>query len=200
MAIELPDGRCESNEVLEALRLRAVHARELGYAVIDIAAVLGVCEETVSRWCSRYDRGGREALPGDRTGRPMGSGRLLDREQEQGIRQAIETKTPQELEIPSARWTRQAVRESIHQQIGIRLPIRTVGEYLRRWGFTPQKPVRKAYKQDPKAIAEWLEKTYPAIERQAAKEGGEIHWGDETGVRSTCQHSRGYARPGRHRS
>ena len=196
MAIESPDGRCESNEVLEALRLRAVHARELGYAVIDIAAVLGVCEETVSRWCSRYDRGGREALPGDRTGRPMGSGRLLDREQEQGIRQAIETKTPQELEIPSALWTRQAVRELIHQQIGIRLPIRTVGEYPRRWGFTPQKPVRKAYKQDPKAIAEWLEKTYPAIERQAAKEGGEIHWGDETGVRSTCQHSRGYARPG----
>ena len=109
MAIELADGRCESNEVLEALRLRAVHARELGYAVIDIAAVLGVCEETVSRWCSRYDRGGREALPGDRTGRPMGSGRLLDREQEQGIRQAIETKTAQELEIPSALWTRQAV-------------------------------------------------------------------------------------------
>ena len=83
MAIELPDGRCESNEVLEALRLRAVHARELGYAVIDIAAILGVREETISRWCSRYDRGGREALPGDRTGRPIGSGRLLDGEQEQ---------------------------------------------------------------------------------------------------------------------
>src|SRR3974377_79648 len=64
MAIALPDGRCESNEVLEALRLRAVHARELGYVVIDIAAVLGVREETISRWCSRYDRGGREALPG----------------------------------------------------------------------------------------------------------------------------------------
>jgi transposase len=94
MAIELPDGRCESNEVLEALRLRAVHARELGYAVVDIAAVLGVREETVSRWCSRYDRGGWEALPGDRTGRPLGSGRLLDREQEQGIQQAIETKAP----------------------------------------------------------------------------------------------------------
>ena len=196
MAIELPDGRCEANEVLEALRLRAVHARELGYAVTDIAAVLGVREETISRWCSRYDRGGREALPADRTGRPIGSGRLLDRGQEQGIRQAIETKTPQEWEIPSALWTRQAVRELIHQQVGIRLPIRTVGEYLRRWGYTPQKPVRKAYKQDPKAIAEWLEKTYPTIERRAAKEGGEIPWGDETGGGSTCQHSRGYARPG----
>src|SRR4051794_1593248 len=73
MAIELPDGRSESNDVLDALRLRAVHARELGYAVVDIAAILGVREETVSRWCSRYDRGGQEALPGDRTGRPVGS-------------------------------------------------------------------------------------------------------------------------------
>ena len=74
MAIELPDGRSESNDVLDALRLRAVHARELGYAVVDIAAILGVREETVSRWCSRYDQGGQEALPGDRTGRPIGSG------------------------------------------------------------------------------------------------------------------------------
>ena len=97
--------------------------------------------------------------------------------------------------IPSALWTRQAVRELIHRRAGLRLPIRTVGEYLRRWGYTPQKPVRKAYTQDPKAVAEWLEETYPQIERRAAKGGGEIHWGDETGVRSTCQHSRGYARP-----
>src|ERR1700751_983375 len=96
MAIELPDGGCEANDVLDALRVSAVHARELGYAVIDIAAILGVREETVSRWCSRYDRGGREALPGDRTGRPIGSGRLLDGGQEQGLREVIETKTPQE--------------------------------------------------------------------------------------------------------
>ena len=196
MTIELPDGRHESDDVLDALRLRAVHARQLGYPVVDIAAILGVREETVSRWCSRYDRGGREALPGDRTGRPIGSGRLLTQEQEQSVRQVIESKTPQESEIPSALWTRQAVRELIRQRVGIRMPIRTVGEYLRRWGFTPQRPVRKAYKQDPKAVAEWLERTYPGIEKRAAKEGGEIHWGDETGVRSTCQHSRGYARPG----
>src|SRR5437588_1872136 len=197
MAIELPDGRSESNDVLDALRLRAVHARELGYAVVDIAAILGVREETVSRWCSRYAQGGQEALPSDRTGRPIGSGRLLTREQEQSIQEAIETKSPEKLGISSALWTRQAVQELIKQQIGIRLPIRTVGEYLQRWGFTPQKPVRKAYRQDPEKVAEWLEKTYPEIERRAKQEDGEIHWGDETGVRSTCQHSRGYARPGR---
>ena len=196
MAIELPDGRRESNEVLEALRLRAVHARELVYSVGDIAAILGVREETVSRWCSKYDHGGQEALPGDRTGRPTGSGRRLPREQEQSLQQLIEAKSPQELGIASALWTRPAVQELIEQQCGIRLPIRTVGEYLRRWGFTPQKPVRKAYKQDPEAVAEWLETKYPEIEKRAEQEGGEIQWGDETGVRSTCQHSRGYARPG----
>jgi transposase len=196
MGIEIPDGRCESNEVLEALRLRAVHARQQGYAVVDIAAILGVREETVSRWCSKYQQGGEEALPGDRTGRPVGSGRLLDEGQEQALQQLIDTKSPQELGIPSALWTRAAVGELIEQQVGLRLPLRTVGEYLQRWGYTPQKPVRKAYQQDPKAVAEWLEKTYPEIERRATQEGGEIHWGDETGVRSTCQHSRGYAHPG----
>src|SRR2546423_9399686 len=101
MAIELPDGRSQSNDGLDALRLRAVHARELGYAVVDIAAILGVREETVSRWCCRYDRGGQEALPGDRTGRPIGSGRLLNREQEHRLQEAIETKSPRELEIAS---------------------------------------------------------------------------------------------------
>src|SRR3954452_24751236 len=125
MAIELPGGRPECNDVLDALRLRAVHARELGYAAVDIAAILGVREETVSRWCSRYDEGGREALPGDRTGRPIGSGRLLDSEQEQGIRQAIETKSPQEVETVSPLWPRQAVRELIRKRVAIRPPIRT---------------------------------------------------------------------------
>ena len=175
MAIELPDGRSESNDVLEALRLRAVHARELGYAVVDIAAILGIREETVSRWCVKYEQGGAAALPGDRTGRPVGAGRLLSSQQEQAIQGLIDTRTPQDLGIPQALWTRQAVRELIRQQTGRSLPIRTVGQYLARWGYTPQKPVRKAYKQDPEEVEEWLEKKYPEIEKRAAAEDAEIH-------------------------
>src|SRR3954465_13749160 len=106
MAIELPDSRSEPNEVLEALRLRALHARDLGYAVVDIAAILGLRPETVSRWCVKYERGGQEALPGNRTGRPPGSGRHLSEEQEQAIQQLIDSKAPQELGISSALWTR----------------------------------------------------------------------------------------------
>src|SRR6266566_2947140 len=77
MAISLPDARLLSDEVLEALRLRAVHGCALGYTEAEIAELLGVARETVCRWCCAYDTGGREALPHDRTGRPPGLGRLL---------------------------------------------------------------------------------------------------------------------------
>src|SRR5215211_6750570 len=195
MAVELPDGRSESNEVLEALRLRAVRARELGYPLGDIAAILGVRVETVSRWCSKYQQGGEDALPGDRTGRPTGSARAITAPMELSIQNLIEQNIPEALGIPSALWTRAAVRDLIQQRSGVSLSIRGVGVYLARWGYTPQKPYRKSYRQNPDDVAQWLETTYPDIERRTQQQGGEIHWGDEMGVRSTCQNRRGYARP-----
>ena len=89
MAIVLPDGRSEANDVLEALRLRAIHARELGYAIVDIAAILGIRDETVSRWCTKYERGGEEALPGDRSGRPVGSGQRLNPAEQREDRKSV---------------------------------------------------------------------------------------------------------------
>jgi transposase len=195
MSVEVPDGRSEPDAVLEAFRQRAIHARELGYPNVTIAAILGVREETVSRWCVKYEQGGQDALPGERTGRPVGSGRRLSEQQEDRVIELIDSKLPNDLGIASALWTRAAVAELMEQITGERVPIRTAGEYLNRWGYTPQKPVRKAYKQDPEEVTKWLETTYPEIEKRAVKEDAEIQWGDECGVRSTCQHSRGYARP-----
>jgi len=68
-----------------------------------------------------------------------------------------------------------------------------MGKYLARWGFTPQKPLKKAYEQSPAAVGKWLNETYPAIVRRAKQEGAEIHWGDETGLRSDDVRGRGYA-------
>ena len=45
--------------------------------------------------------------------------------------------------------------------------------------FTPQKPIKRAYEQRPEAVQQWLQQEYPAIEKRAHAEGGEIHWGDE---------------------
>jgi transposase len=77
------------------------------------------------------------------------------------------------------------------------LPVRTVGEYLKRWGFTPQKPVKLSYEQHPKAVQRWLNETYPQIKAGAREEDAEIYWGDETGLRNDSQHERGYAPKGK---
>jgi transposase len=193
MALTLLDTRSLTDEVRHALRLRAVAAREAGFATDTIAAILGVRPESVSRWFAAYQRGGRDALPGDRTGRPVGSGRLLSMEQETRLEAVIVASTPTEQGIASGLWTRQAVRQLIRQEFGLRLPIRTVGEYLRRWGLTPQRPVRHASRQDPEAVRRWLQEAYPALVARAKVEGAEIHWGDESGVASAATRQRGYA-------
>src|SRR5437762_2966006 len=77
MAVPLPDARELSDEVLEALRLRALRGCALGFTEAEVADLLGVCRETVCRWWSAYAHGGVDALPRGRSGRPLGSGRLL---------------------------------------------------------------------------------------------------------------------------
>jgi transposase len=195
MAITLLDTRSLSDEVRAALRLRAVAAREAGFANDTVAAILGVRAESVARWFGAYERGGLEALPGDRTGRPVGSGRLLSPEEEAQLQAVLLTDSPTEHAIASSLWTRQAVRQLIVQECGRRLPIRTVGEYLRRWGLTPQRPVRHANRQNPEEVRRWLEEEYPALEARAKAEGAEIQWGDETGVCMDTTRQRGYAPP-----
>jgi transposase len=196
VAIQLPDARELSDGVLEALRLRALHGCELGYTEAEVAALLGVCRETVSRWWSAYTRDGLDALPHDRTGRPLGTGRTLSDRQAQQIRTRLEAHNPEDLGIPAPLWTRRAVQQLIQAEVGIVMPVRTVGSYLHRWGYTAQRPRRHAKKQDPEEIRQWLEETYPAIERRAAEEGAEIHWCDETGAGADEYPALGYAPEG----
>jgi transposase len=196
MAISLPDARQLSDEVLEALRLRALRGCELGFSEADVADLLGVSRETVSRWWTAYAAGGLDAVPGDRTGRPVGSGRALSDEQARRIRDRIDEQSPGELGIAAAVWSRKAVRDLIRQEFAIDMPVRTVGEYLKRWGYTAKVPRRHAKDQDPDEVDRWLERTYPAIEARAALEDAEIHWCDETGARADQPPRRGYAREG----
>lgn len=196
MSVELPDARQLSDEALQVLRLRALRGIELGYSEVELAQLLGICHETISRWWTAYAAAGLGALPGNRSGRPLGSGRFLSDEQAKHIQEQIDHHTPQQLDIPHALWTRQAVRELIRKEHDIDLAERTVGQYLRRWGYTSKKPQRHARKQDPDEVARWLEETYPAIEEQAAREGAEILWADEVGVAADHHPGYGYAREG----
>lgn len=196
MAITLPDARQLSDEVLEALRLRALRACELGFNESAVAAMLGMARETVSRWWSAYQAEGLDGLPGDRTGRPLGSGRTLTQEQGKHLQQLIDENSPTKLGIKAPLWSRAAVRELIHKEYGIWVAVRTVGEYLKRWGYTAKKPCRQANDQNPEEVKEWLEETYPDIERQAEEEDAVILWTDECGVDADHHPRTAYAAKG----
>ena len=187
------DARKLPREVLEEKRRQAHRLRKRGMTRAEIGEIVGVHADTVGRWLKLSPR----ELKVNRGGRNPGEGRHLTQVQEDRIRKLITDKAPDQLKLDYALWTRKAVMELIEQETGIAMPIRTVGEYLKRWGLTPQKPVKQAYEQNPKAVQRWLDEEYPEIKSQAKQENAEIYWGDETGIRSDSQHERGYAPKGK---
>jgi len=81
-------------------------------------------------------------------------------------------------------WTRQIVSDLIADRFHITLSTTAVGNLLHRLGLTPQKPLRRAYERDEKAVEEWKKETYQKIRKAAKKQGAEIFWLDEAGIRS----------------
>lgn len=188
-----PDARCLNPTTQDYLRQQEIRLREQGKRLIDIAQYLGVHRNTVSQWWQQYKQDGSAALCQQKRGNKLGGGRTLWQSEEARVQELMQEHFPNELDIDSALWTRRGVQELLEQQCGVVMPIRTVGEYLRRWGFTPQKPLRRAYEQDRLAVEHWLAQEYPTIEQRAKLEGAEIAWGDESGLRSDAQVGRGYA-------
>jgi len=195
--MEKTDARSLGREAQQQLRNQAIRLRHKGHTHAGIAEIVGVHPSTVRGWWKTYQREGPSGIRLKKRGRKQGQRRTLLPEQEREVQRLIRDKMPDQLKMPFALWTRRAVFGLIRQQWGIQMPIRTVGEYLSRWGFTPQKPLRRAYEQNPAAVQKWLDETYPAIAERARKEKAEIHWGDETGLRSDSQHGRSYAPRGK---
>ena len=191
--MEKMDSRRLPEAALNERRRRAVKLRLAGVSIRDVARQCELSTNTVMRAHRAYEQGGWAAVKVKRGHRPKGSGRLLSPQEEQEVQWLIQDRTPDQLKMNYALWTRQAVSELIEVRTGVRLQVRTVGKYLKRWGYTPQKPLKKAYEQSPVAVGKWLQETYPAIAKRAKTEGAEIHWGDETGLRSDDVRGRGYA-------
>ena len=133
----------------------------------EIAEVSGVHRNTVSIWIRNWQRGGNRTLKTQKRGRPVGCCRRLLPHEEAKIRRDIVDHCPDQLKLPFALWTRQAIRLHIKSSLGMDLPIRTVGEYLRRWNFTPQKPIKRAYQRNDAAVQNWLDSKFPEIKKQA---------------------------------
>ena len=137
---------------------------------------------------------GRLARLGERRrGRRPGEQAALTELQQQELIALVRESTPDQLGLAGFLWTREAVSELISQRYGLWLARTTVGGYLRGWGFSPQRPQRRALEQNPAAVRHWLAETYPAIRAQARREGGVVVWLDEMGVRSDAAAGRSWA-------
>jgi transposase len=178
-------------------RRQVIGLRESGLTYTAIAAQVGLSQTGVFDICQRFSAEGAKGLVSKPRGRKPDEQRLLDAAQEAEVRRLICRHTPDELDLPFALWSRAAVRAVIRQRCGVTLAVRTVGKYLARWGFTAQKPLRRAYEQNPAAVRRWLRRDYPAIVAAARRAHGTIFWGDETGLRSDDVRGRGYAPRGR---
>lgn len=179
------------------MRKMAISLIKSGKKKKDVARLLGVRPTSISEWVKKHKVDGIAGLKSKKRGVKSEDKKLLSDEQEKEVQKMIIDIMPDQLNLDYALWTRKAVKELIEREFGIVLAITTMGDYLRKWGFSPQKPKKRAYEQSSKAVKEWLEVDYPSITARAKKEGAEILWGDETGVKNNCNHGRSYSPKGR---
>lgn len=191
------DARKHNQQTQYELRKQLVRLRKKGVSCQEAAALVGISASHASTIWQKYLHGGIDAIKPGKRGRRAGAKRALSIEQEKSMQAMMVDKAPNQLKLPFALWTRDAVRMAVKKKFGIELPLRTVTDYLKRWGFTPQKATKRAYEQDPKKIMQWLEQGYPEIAKRAKREKAEIHWGDETGVNNEAYHARGFAPKGK---
>jgi transposase len=195
--MEKEDFRKVKDSIRDQSRKQAIRMINNGIQKKEVASIIGVHVNTITNWFKKYKSNGSKGLKGLKRGVKSLDKKLLSAQQENQIQDMICDSMPDQLKLPYALWTRKAVMELIEREFGVKLAINTTGDYLRSWGYTPQKPKKKAYEQNPKKVQEWLIREYPAIKQKAKLENAEIHWGDETGIKNSCQHGRSYSPKGR---
>lgn len=191
------DARTLPREVQQYNRDLAIRLFQDGKTRKEIAEIVGVNYVTTCDWIRAWKKGGDKALQLNKRGRGSEEQRKLTPKQEEVLKHLLTDKNPQQLKLPFALWNRKAIKSLIYKNWRVHIAIRTIGDYMKRWGFTPQKPLKRAYERNPKAVEAWLKVTYPEIQMRSKAEGAEIYWGDETGIKNDCQHSRGYSPRGK---
>jgi transposase len=195
--MEKMDFRKLSKVERYSYRKRGISLIKSGIQKKEVAMIFGVRASTVSAWVKSYQDYGLKGLKDSKRGVSSEDKKLLSSKQEKAIQKMILDTMPDQLKLPYALWTRKAVKELISRELDVELALTTTGDYLRSWGYTPQKPKKKAYEQNSKSVQKWLKEEYPSIKQKAKDENATIHWGDETGVRNNSQHGRSYAPKGK---
>lgn len=188
------DARKLDHKTLEAIRIQAVRQVQNGQSPENVIRALGFTRRCIYLWLAAYRAYGWDGLrAGKITGRPK---KLNDR-QIKWIYNAVTSKNPVQLKFSFALWTRPMIRTLIWRKYGIELSHASVGRLLAQLGLTCQKPLAKAFEQDPTRVKQWLEKEYPKIKALAKRNKAEVFFADESGVRSDFHSGTTWAIKGR---
>ena len=196
--MEQIDGRALTPEALVERQKTIIRMKKSGIAEKEISTATGCSIKTVYSLWNRYTqcKSKKKFFVAGIRGNKKGNGRTLTLSQENRIKKIMLEKYPDQLKFDFALWTRISVKMLIEKIFSIDMPIRTVGQYLQSWGFTPQKPIKHSYKRDEAKIKYWLKTEFPAIKRKARRQKAEIYWEDETSIETGDIRGKGYAPKG----
>ncbi len=175
------DGRSLSHKTLEEIRIRAVRQVQGGESPEAVIKALGFSRASIYNWLAWYRGGGWSALKAKPiSGRPS----RLSGNQIKWIYEMVTLKSPLQFKFPYALWTRAMIAILIRKYLKVSLSITSVGRLLGQLGLSCQRPLYRAYQQDPVSVERWLHQDYPRIRTMAKKMKAEIYFEDEAGIRS----------------
>jgi transposase len=175
------DARTLSREALTDLRRRGVGSVQDGHTPDEVAEAMGVSRAAVFGWLAMYRAGGWDALNArKRGGRP----RKLNGKQMAWIYRTVTSKNPLQMRFLFALWTLDMVKVVIRRKLGVQLSRSSVGRLMDQLGLSAQRPLWRAYQQNPDAVSRWLKEEYPRICQDAKHCKALVFFGDEAGVRS----------------
>jgi transposase len=188
------DARKMDREALAEMRMRAVQSIRRGESPEKVAEIFGVNRVTVYGWLNRFATGGWSGL---KRRKAPGREPTLDAHQMRTLYYVLVDSTPEQMKFPFALWTSRLVMEFIRRRFHVKLSRVTVNRILARLGFSFQKPIERAAEQDASLVRKWQKEEYPRILALAKREGAEIYFGDEAGVRSDAPMGKTWGRVGK---
>lgn len=178
------------------LKKQVVRLKELGKSGVEIEELTGINKSAVSRIWQSYLKDGIAGIKPQKPGKKKGSNMLLTIDEQRQMRQTIISKNPNQLKLAGFLWTlakiSQYIRETYHKKVSVR----SLSNYMKRWGLTCQRPTKRACGQDIARVEKFKKEEYPTIAKRAKAENADIYWGDETGVSNTENFERGFAEKG----
>ena len=179
---EFIDLRKLKNDELLKLRRKIVRLKEAGRSGKEIESITRVRQNRISEIWRKYRLSGDDGIKPGVPGRKRGEKCLLSEPMQNDIRRILTKKMPDDLGMPYSLWTRQIACDFIKREYDVRLPLRSMTNYLKKWGFVCRTPKKTEAYLKSKAFSRFIEDDFPDIVRRAKSENVGIYWYCETRV------------------